>query len=318
MAINDWMSGLDDNLRLCDIVMPGSHDAGMWETHGIGRDGHVVTHDKDITQQLDAGCRFFDFRIFNYNTFGTTKASDLYFGHFAETTGRGNSALGRFGAKVVPALNAINTWIAGTREIVFLRFSHINSSNRPVVVQAVKNTLDGVLFKRPSNTPSNLAYKKLGDLKGHVVAIFDIGDGFVREKDNGILVYRSHKKVNQIPRDRNIDLQLCGEYSNKSNLAEMEPLQRARHAEHQAHVLRVHDTKHLHVIYFTFTSGVKNIKDMTAQYDGNLPAFLNTYVTKKTIGNEAIGNGCNIVMMDFINADKCKLVVNLGNGLNIP
>jgi hypothetical protein len=180
------------------------------------------------------------------------------------------------------------------------------------VVQAVRDRLDGVLLKRPSITPINLARKKLGDLKGHVVAIFDIGDGFVRDKDNGILVYKSHKKTDQIPRDRNIDLQLCGEYSNKNNYAQMRPIQLARHAEHQAHVNRAHDTKHLHVIYFTFTSGAKNIKDMTAQYDGDLPAFLNTFVTLN-----ATGNGCNIVMMDFINADKCKQVVNLGNGLNI-
>jgi hypothetical protein len=318
MAISNWMADLDGDLELCQIVMPGSHDAGMWTTtgSGISWNTHVITHDKDITGQLNAGCRFFDFRVFNYNATGKTKPKDLYFGHYAEKIlfigGRGNSLAGRFGAQVVPVFKAIKTWIENNdTEVVFLRFSHINSSNRSVVVQTVKDELGDVLLKTAkTHDTDNFAHNQLKEIKGHVVAIFDVGDGFTNDSLNGIMTYKSYKKVDFIPQcTKDIFLQLCGEYSNESTYSKMHPKQKARHKEHKKHIADNNST-HLHVIYFTFTSGVKNIKEMTKQYDNSFPTFLNEFVT-----HQATSHGCNIVMLDFINENKCQQVVEKGNGI---
>jgi hypothetical protein len=310
-----WMERLPDTTELQNVVMPGSHDAGMWACEGVGRDGHVITQDLDMTGQLDAGCRFFDFRIFNFNTFGTTTAANLNFGHFAELTGRGNSAIGRFGPKLVPVLKQVAAWMANNNDTVFLRFSHINSSNNPVVRATVATELGAYLYK-PTVGPLNLAKTRLGTLGGagalrkKVCTIYDAGDKFVRDWPNGVLPYKSYKKVDTIPAQAaTLDLQMCGEYSDKSNYEEMVAGQVSRSKDHVAHCLAM-DPAHLFMMYFTLTSGVQNIKSMTSPHFGKLPAFLAKFVTKR-----ALGGGPNIVAMDFIDQAKCDLVVNAGNTL---
>jgi len=74
MRTQDWMSGIHDFRALNDIIMPGSHDAGMSATamgdqlsRGVGP---LITHYKagrtqnvDVEAQCNAGSRFFDIRM---------------------------------------------------------------------------------------------------------------------------------------------------------------------------------------------------------------------------------------------------------------
>lgn len=315
-----WMQGLPDNRTLRNIVIPGSHDAGLWRVAGHGfRSSHVVTQTHHIGNQLESGCRLFDFRIFNYNAVGRTTENDLRFGHFAEKIlfvgGRGNSMAGRFGPKLVTALQHVSAYLnSNPHETVILRFSHINASNRPHVVAAVKKHLAGCLYKNNGGGQINLCTIPLGQqgtvgsLRGKVLAIFDRGDGFTREPDEGIFTYRSFKCLNDIPRlTTDVDLHLCGEYSDKSGYDEMETKQEARRQEHRTHVRSGNDP-HLHVCYFTLTSGVKNILEMTRTHWPKLPGFLD-----KMLHRGAAGSSANVVMMDFINRDRCNRVIRRGN-----
>lgn len=318
-----WMRGLANTRTLRNIVIPGSHDAGLWRVAGHGlRSGHVVTQLYDIRGQLDHGCRLFDFRVFNYNATGRTTAKDLRFGHFAEKVGfiggRGNSMMGRFGPKLIEALDDVTDFLDDNPyETVILRFSHINADNRPLVVDTVKDRLDRYLYTTNAGGQLNLCTIPLGQrgglhsLRGKVLAIFDRGDGFQREPDEGIFTYHSFKKVDTVPDlDTEVDLHLCGEYSNKSSYPQMRQLQLDRRAEHHNH--RVNGNQdHLFVCYFTLTSGVKNIYDMTSPHFRRLPTFLDELLKRG-----AHGSGANVVMMDFIKSERCNRVIRRGNLFN--
>jgi hypothetical protein len=61
-ALSDWMKSSADSIRdfsLCQLPLPGSHDAGSYgEIRARSR-----TQELTISQQLNAGVRFFDFRV---------------------------------------------------------------------------------------------------------------------------------------------------------------------------------------------------------------------------------------------------------------
>ena len=62
----NWMGRLDDVTTLNNIMMPGSHDAGMSElSHcSVGaNDSNTQTQQLDIYGQLEAGSRYFDIRV---------------------------------------------------------------------------------------------------------------------------------------------------------------------------------------------------------------------------------------------------------------
>ena len=67
-TLKNWMSDLDDNTKLNDIIMPGSHDAGMYKVtarKGLCTKNHqAITQVGDIEMQLEDGTRFFDFRVY--------------------------------------------------------------------------------------------------------------------------------------------------------------------------------------------------------------------------------------------------------------
>ncbi|MCL2610857.1 MAG: hypothetical protein FWE02_04170, partial [Defluviitaleaceae bacterium] len=67
VKITSWLGLLPNELRLNQIMMPGSHDAGMSEIHhstlpGVV-DDYAKTQKLSIYKQLDCGARYFDIRI---------------------------------------------------------------------------------------------------------------------------------------------------------------------------------------------------------------------------------------------------------------
>lgn len=58
---NSWMSGLDDNISISKISIPGTHDSGA--TREIpSNSGTAKTQNLTISEQLNAGVRFLDIR----------------------------------------------------------------------------------------------------------------------------------------------------------------------------------------------------------------------------------------------------------------
>jgi 1-phosphatidylinositol phosphodiesterase len=55
-----WMSGLDDQLTIDQINIPGTHDSGTWL---LNRANYSNTQDRCLLEQLHLGIRYFDIRL---------------------------------------------------------------------------------------------------------------------------------------------------------------------------------------------------------------------------------------------------------------
>ena len=61
IAMNSWMSGIQDNISISKISIPGTHDSGARVDAPVVS-GTAKTQDLSIAEQLNAGVRFLDIR----------------------------------------------------------------------------------------------------------------------------------------------------------------------------------------------------------------------------------------------------------------
>ena len=61
IEMNSWMSGLQDNISISKISIPGTHDSGARVDAPVVS-GTAKTQDLSIAEQLNAGVRFLDIR----------------------------------------------------------------------------------------------------------------------------------------------------------------------------------------------------------------------------------------------------------------
>jgi hypothetical protein len=171
-AVNnsDWMARLVESkpaLRLCDIVMPGSHDAGMYETHDYplgGGGSWARTQGQNMMQQLIAGSRYFDLRTI------LDKTDQL-------VTYHGESGYGAYGAPVADILEDVKLFLKstlGSGETVVLKFSHGYRNAISATIQAITTHLSGLLHTGTAST--NLATQLLSKTKGQVLVV--LGDPY--------------------------------------------------------------------------------------------------------------------------------------------
>ena len=59
---NNWMSGLSDDTKLCDINIPGTHDSGTTYTTAVISGIIASCQDDTIPEQLQKGIRYLDIR----------------------------------------------------------------------------------------------------------------------------------------------------------------------------------------------------------------------------------------------------------------
>lgn len=127
---------LHPHARLKDIVIPGSHDAGMsvltaagGKDPGIINECNTLTQVYTIQQQLEAGIRMFDLRIENYN-------GSLYTKH-APSNCMEDAVAGAYGEKLATVLKAVKDFLSvNKQEFVILSFCHFCSKGMPVNEQA--------------------------------------------------------------------------------------------------------------------------------------------------------------------------------------
>ena len=64
---NSWMQKIQNYRLINDIVLPGSHDSGMWELRScnipLNQLRLVKTQRLNMLEQLKQGARYFDFRV---------------------------------------------------------------------------------------------------------------------------------------------------------------------------------------------------------------------------------------------------------------
>ncbi len=312
MTTTRWMeSAIRDNQHLCEITMPGSHDAGVYaadaKSKGWSGTSNTVCQSDGLKGQCANGSRFFDIRVMNH--------SGAIVAH--HTTSVLGARLGAFGGELGKMLGELKDFVkANPSEFVIARFS--KCGGHASIVRAVIERCGDVLLK--GSTLISHCY--VGQLRGKIIAVF--ADDFAQiDPEYGI-----HRFQKYTGAGIQAGLTTCGSYANKLNIVKVYMDQIKKVHEHDNHNRR----DHLHVMYWTQTSGVKNIKDFTTagsneftrsdQYPthsggGGAHAFaghMTTFVKDKM---ERRGKGVarpslpNVVMYDFVNPQTSASIIAL-------
>jgi hypothetical protein len=165
-----WMRRVKGSLTLDELVMPGSHDAGMSELHHCNpagfSDPYTQTQSGNIGRQLMDGSRYFDIRVdYDYE--------ELVTYHRTGPHGCNGQDLKSVLDEVVKFLGEYHT------ETAILKFSHIRDDgddHNPAVIKSKINALltnyRNVIYTN-KNPDVNLAKVTLAEARGKMILVFD-------------------------------------------------------------------------------------------------------------------------------------------------
>ncbi|XP_060682246.1 PI-PLC X domain-containing protein 1-like [Hemiscyllium ocellatum] len=182
-----WMSDLPEKLwdeSLCNLAIPGSHDSMTYcldltspikpSDKILNYLDHIIpciirpeiykwcrTQESSITEQLEAGIRFFDLRI-AHKPNDTT--DHLHFVHGIFTT-----------VTVLEALKEFGLWLkAHPKEVVILAcrsFDGMNEQQHHELIQEIKNLFESKIYPKTSSEPVTL--RRLWELGCQVIISYD-------------------------------------------------------------------------------------------------------------------------------------------------
>ena len=350
MAGNDFLANYQ-NRKLNEIVIPGSHDAGVYTANK----DNVKTQSLDIYLQAFAGCRFFDLRIATHKSrvggqdVYTHKAfhldQSLVVDHKVKNTPGISSYqnvghAGGWGGGLVQMLNDAKKFVTqNNTEFLILKFS--KSANWSSIAETCIQILGNDQYKGGGN----LNDKRVQDLAGKVVTVFDESArdklaALIRQQvgGHGIMFIRAlydSETGRSSAYDQNYwGIQYFGKFSSTDDVA--------KNTAKQTKLLTdgaTTDIDALGMMYWTTTGLLGNIKNRndTMWTQTNVAALqqtwksgLETAITQR-FGREkdsafrlaattggALGGRLkafmpNIVMMDFVDANKCSIVEQLNN-----
>jgi 1-phosphatidylinositol phosphodiesterase len=295
-----WMAALlakDGTLTVDRITMPGSHDAGMYtieSTTTLSQPEWAQTQSLSILDQLKAGSRYFDLRV--------------YYDGEAYRTGHFSGGQGSFGPLLTDILYQVATFLTasgGTGEAVFLKFSHTSSGYNSklstsdmtkTVVRMVQDGLGSLLYSGDSTT--NLAMLPLTTLQGKACAVFDYEyEGWI-DPSAGIFRYTDMAEDGTVK--VSAGLTVYDNYSGTSTLDEMMADQNAKLARFGGY-----GKPYLFLLSWTLTgdAGLADVEVLA----GIANPWLPQYTTQYTSGPIKP----NIVYIDFVNPYLCSCIIGI-------
>lgn len=206
-------------LPLKKMVLPATHDAGMYEKTLNGVFGKC--QNLSIYEQLKSGCRFFDLRVSSKNTIGGSTFGKLHIYH-GDVLGM-DLTIGPYISEVLEDIRKF--FSEGHQELVILKFSHFNGFDSAdgkeyiALRDGISDYLDPWLYKnKPENQRlADIAvgeYLKSGD--GRILVAVD-DDFALTYKKTGFWVYRDWNSGNP----EKGDLTVFDRYSNETDLNKM-------------------------------------------------------------------------------------------------
>ncbi|WPU92962.1 hypothetical protein SNE25_26925 [Mucilaginibacter sabulilitoris] len=171
--IEDTLFPAKGNLTLKDIVIPGSHDAGMSALNGTGgtqagsiNPCNTLTQTQNIGKQLNAGIRMFDLRVGSFKNSIYTKhsSSDC----MADAVGGG------YGERFKDILDSVKTFLnRNKKEFIILTFSHFCPTEASA--HKVADSITRALGREQiyNNQTRDISQIKLNDLAGKVIVTFE-------------------------------------------------------------------------------------------------------------------------------------------------
>lgn len=172
-----WMADvlfpMMENKTLKDIVIPGSHDAGMSVLNGVGgkksgtiNECNTLTQSHNIENQLKQGLRMFDFRVGPYN-------NQLYLRHSSSDC-MDDAMGGGYGEKLSEVLLATKNFVEKNKdEFIIFTFSHFcprELTPDDLAKFLVENLGSGNIFDARKKKLDEI---KLKDIKGKVLLMFE-------------------------------------------------------------------------------------------------------------------------------------------------
>ena len=335
MSTTDWMRNLSSDKWLRQIVLPGSHDAGVWGTtqtivraSALVKAEYTVCQHSDFAKQALAGSRFFDCRVFlreipkDQRT--GNKKYEQRLGHFAmERQKLGKLSLskqptmgGYGGALEAIVGQALEFVLAHTTEFIVLRFSHTYHPTECVAqikrVVASKPAYQGAVYVKTGN----IATTRIGDLRGKVIMIFDEKFNHHITPTEGIHRFKKYSdgcaKIDGIA--------TCGTFASSLKMSEVHEKTIAavrKHLEHPSDP----GLGHLHFVYWQQTAGMFGEKDVfkttTARqkagkaWSGGAHANLGDFVTELKAMDARGRLPVNVISHDFVSADTCTPIIRM-------
>ncbi|RCH54703.1 hypothetical protein DJ568_09425 [Mucilaginibacter hurinus] len=157
---------------LKDIVIPGSHDAGLSVLNGVGgmqsgpiNECNTLTQKLSVGQQLNAGLRMFDIRV------GTHK--NAFYTKHCSSDCMEDSFGGAYGEKLADILTATKAFLEkNKKEIVIMTLSHFCERETPMkkLSDTIFTVLGNHLYYEPSKDVSQI---KLSELAGKAIVTFE-------------------------------------------------------------------------------------------------------------------------------------------------
>lgn len=285
-----WMSKLNSSTRLNQIIMPGSHDAGMSSTNHCAppkflRSGVLSkTQSLDVSQQLSQGARYFDLRVdYDYGELVTYHRSGQW---------------GCNGISLSSVLDGTrNFLIANPSETAILKFSHIRNDSAHNAAD-IKNRINIIIagymdHTYKNNNPSNvqIANIEIGEIRGKMVLVFDY-DEFINPSSG---LFRYHD--GNVPK---LNLTVFDEYSNSERYEDMQKDQLDKWRSYGGL-----GKDYLFLLSWILTpQGIisPSVEYLAGIANSNLASVLNRYIIE-------YGTKPNVVYVDFLNGQISQAII---------
>jgi len=293
----NWMKGLSDGLRLDQIMMPGSHDAGMSELSHcappFGADGYTQTQSGSIGSQLTYGSRYFDIRVdYDYDELVTYHRTDGW---------------GCNGQNLISVLDQAQSFLnSHPSETAIFKFSHIRDyeGHDPAVtkqkIDTLLNNYSAVIYDG-SSADVNLATLPLGNLRGKMILVFDYNDYI--NPTTGRFRYMDSDTV-----AANANISVFDQYSDTSDYGTMRADQIQKWQAHGGM-----GTGHLFLLSWTLTASATSpsVKSMADYANAQLPSVLYGQIVAAGFSKP------NIVYIDYVSSTVAQSII-LYNVLSTP
>jgi hypothetical protein len=320
------MRQIPDTKWLRQIVLPGSHDAGVYGTaqtitRGVpgflsNPKNSIVCQHSDFGRQAMAGSRFFDCRVFLRKTTDAAtgaKVTEQKLGHFfkEKVPLSKQPAMGGYGGALTAVVGqALDFVIANPSEFIILRFSHTYHPTE--CVNAIRHVIagnpayPGALYTQTGN----IATKTIGSLRGRVIMVFD--EKFNHHITPGQGIHRFKKFSADA---EHIDgLATCGAFASSSDISKVHADTLRAVAKHRTDHLGT--PGHLHFIYWQQTGGdvYKNTTAPTKegkQWSGGAHSVLGDFLHELWLQSTEAVKPANVISHDFVTADTCSKIIRL-------
>ncbi|WP_109831591.1 PI-PLC domain-containing protein [Reichenbachiella versicolor] len=297
-----WMGQLADSIKLNEIIMPGSHDAGMSVLHhcDIGskmNKGMVQTQELKIADQLKVGSRYFDIRV-DYD-------------HKKLVTYHRTGNLGCNGQSLEQVMNESVAFLQEQKtETFILKFSHIRSNRG--MEREIKDRIDQFLsninfrpyFFTSSNQEVNLVELSLGEVRGKMILVFDYVE-YISTKQGHLRYYNALEKDdkgNFAIKLKGPNINIADAYTNTTSLKKMSEDQINKQNDFGGL-----GKEYLFLLSWTLTPGAGtffggSIRELAGKANRALPKALS--------GQKEEGNPMpNIVYVDYVNKVTAREII---------